>query len=178
MNCNIAWESFLKNGNLDLCKNNTTDEIKKEKDIPKCSELYISTKTKIGYLNSIINLDLFWEIPLLNFCEQKNGIIKKQIKLTLRTQNDIDILNENIKKERCVKLEKISFKQLTNDTFKDIRKISIGLSNKDLTKKRTKKKGAFYNFFVLIIRLFVNGSGYIRIENPLHNKSEKACIKF
>ena len=37
--------------------------------------------------------------------------------------------------------------------FKEVRKISIGVCKKDITTHRTKKKSAFYNCFVLIIRL-------------------------
>jgi TATA-box binding protein (TBP) (component of TFIID and TFIIIB) len=40
--------------------------------------------------------------------------------------------------------------------FKDIRKISIGLCKKDIVSYRTKKKSAFYNCFVLIMRLLYN----------------------
>ena len=40
-----------------------------------------------------------------------------------------------------------------NKKYKDVRKISIGISKKDMMTNRTKKKGAFYNCFVLIIRL-------------------------
>ena len=43
-----------------------------EKDIPKSSEIYISTKTKIAYLNNPINLkDMFWIIPVLKYMEPK-----------------------------------------------------------------------------------------------------------
>ena len=45
MSCDLAWELFLKNGTLETDKIvNRIDEI----NTPKCSELYISTKTKIG----------------------------------------------------------------------------------------------------------------------------------
>ena len=37
--------------------------------------------------------------------------------------------------------------------FKDVRKINVGLCKKDLTSYRTKRKGAFYNCFVLILRI-------------------------
>jgi hypothetical protein len=42
--------------------------------------------------------------------------------------------------------------------FKDIRKISIGMSKKDIMSYRSKKKQAFYNCFVLILRLKFNDS--------------------
>jgi TATA-box binding protein (TBP) (component of TFIID and TFIIIB) len=37
--------------------------------------------------------------------------------------------------------------------FKDIRKISVGLCKKDILSYRTKKKSAFYNCFVVIMRI-------------------------
>jgi hypothetical protein len=40
--------------------------------------------------------------------------------------------------------------------FKDIRKISIGISKKDILSFRCKKKSAFYNCFVLILRLKID----------------------
>ena len=40
--------------------------------------------------------------------------------------------------------------------FKDVRKISIGLSNKDIISCRRKKRGAFYNCFVVILRIKLN----------------------
>ena len=40
--------------------------------------------------------------------------------------------------------------------FKDTRKISIGVSKKDLLSYRCKKKSAFYNCFVLILRLKID----------------------
>ena len=42
--------------------------------------------------------------------------------------------------------------------FKDVRKVSIGISRKDIVSLRRKKKGAFYNCFVLIMRLNVEGT--------------------
>ena len=51
-------------------------------EIPKASDIYISTKTIIGFLNTSINLnDIFWKLNILNYHEQKEGIIKKQIKI-------------------------------------------------------------------------------------------------
>lgn len=40
--------------------------------------------------------------------------------------------------------------------YKDIRKISIGLCKKDITSYRCKKKSAFYNCFVVILRILYN----------------------
>jgi hypothetical protein len=40
--------------------------------------------------------------------------------------------------------------------FKDIRKITIGISKKDIMSYRSKKKQAFYNCFVMILRIKLN----------------------
>ena len=58
--------------------------------IPKSSALYISTKTKIAYLNvDSINLhDVFWKIPILSYHEMKNGVIKKQMKFNLNSEEE------------------------------------------------------------------------------------------
>ena len=37
--------------------------------------------------------------------------------------------------------------------FKDIRKITVGISKKDIMSYRSKKKQAFYNCFVMILRI-------------------------
>ena len=42
--------------------------------------------------------------------------------------------------------------------FKDTRKISIGLCKKDILSYRCKKKSAFYNCFVAIIRIKINST--------------------
>jgi len=42
--------------------------------------------------------------------------------------------------------------------FKDVRKISIGVCKKDILSYRCKKKSAFYNCFVLILRISYEGS--------------------
>jgi hypothetical protein len=55
--------------------------------------------------------------------------------------------------------------------FKDIRKISIGISKKDLMSYRSKKKSAFYNCFVLILRLKVENKNHNSSDNSSHNNS-------
>ena len=44
---------------------------------PECSDLYISTQTKIGFLNKTIPLEyIFWKLPMIGY-QAKQGIIKK-----------------------------------------------------------------------------------------------------
>ena len=46
--------------------------------MPKCSDIYISTQTKIAYLNKTIDLYKFLELPVLDYHIPENGIIKKK----------------------------------------------------------------------------------------------------
>ena len=49
MDLNSQWENFANFGTFELESTHNQD---KEKKTPKCSEIYISTKTKIAYLNT------------------------------------------------------------------------------------------------------------------------------
>ena len=55
--------------------------------IPKCTSLYISTKTKICYLNKEIDLkNVFWEIPIIPYQTPSIGVVKKQMKFNSTKQ--------------------------------------------------------------------------------------------
>jgi TATA-box binding protein (TBP) (component of TFIID and TFIIIB) len=165
MSLDDEWNSFLNNNFINSKNDKENEKIIADtnKIIPKASEIYISTKTKIVYL-TIKKLDiynLFWNINIINYNSQNEGIIKKQVKLSLNSeQESIDIdekikdINEYIKIKVINKLENIS----NRSKYKDIRKISIGLSKKDLLISRSKEKSAFYNCFVLTVRLKENTS--------------------
>ena len=43
---------------------------------------------------------------------------------------------------------------MRQDNFKDVRKINIGITKKDITSYRSKLKSALYNCFVRILRIF------------------------
>jgi hypothetical protein len=126
--------------------------------IPKSSKIYISTKTKIAYLNNPINLkEMFWIIPVLNYSVPNNGVIKKQMKFNSMTEEELQDIKDRLKNETLCDEQIIT--SIINPTgrikFKDIRKITIGLSKKDIMSYRSKKKSAFYNCFVLILRIKV-----------------------
>jgi hypothetical protein len=124
--------------------------------VPKSSEIYISTKTKIAYLNNPIDLkEMFWIIPVLKYMEPKNGVIKKQMKFNSTTEEELQDIKERLKSESHYDEQIITsiINPIGRIKFKDIRKITIGLSKKDIMSYRSKKKSAFYNCFVLILRL-------------------------
>ena len=171
-NIDDDWESFLQNdcefdmnsegeNMVNLLKKNTIDsEMINASNIPKCSDIYISTKTKISYLNKTdINIkDIFWKIPILNYTMPKNGVIKKQIKYSSTTPEEVEYIGEQLKNITCY--EEQIIEHIDNPEgrikYKDQRKVSIGVCKKDLLSYRSKKKRAFFNCFVLILRIMDN----------------------
>lgn len=154
------WETFCDSDCIiDDEKNHI--QISSEENTPKCNNIYISTKTNISYLNQTIALsDIFWKLPILPYHLPQEGIIKKQMKFNSLSQQELDNVEKNINNYDLVEQQIIT--RIINPDgrikFKDVRKISIGLCKKDITSYRSKKKGAFYNCFVVILRLLYNGS--------------------
>jgi hypothetical protein len=152
---NDAWDNYLNVGNINnmnVCK-------KLDNNIPKGTELYISTKTKICYLSHPIDLySIFWDIPIIEYHTPKEGIIKKQMKFNFTNDDALLKIQEKLKDLKNVNQHIIT--QIINPEgrikFKDIRKITIGISNKDIIRYRSKEKSAFYNCFVLIMRIKEN----------------------
>ncbi len=124
---------------------------------PSISPIYISTKTKIGYLNKPVNIyDAFWNVPVQHYYERKEGVIKKQIKFQTTDPSFIASIKEKLENQpRCY--EEFVIEHIENPNgriqYKDQRKVSIGLCKKDLQGNNTKKKRAFFNCFVLILRI-------------------------
>ena len=125
-------------------------------DVPKCEDLYISTTTKVLFLNQSIDIqDIYWKIPMIDYWKPEEGVIKKQIKIVSTTKEDFDIYKNkltNIKYYNETIIKQIDNPQARRIKFKDERKITIGISKKDIMTCRGKVKNAFYNCFALIIR--------------------------
>ena len=175
MNIDLEWENFISSTNDDissdddeqvdiddLLKKNANDFVSANiaMDIqsvaPKATNIYISTKTKIAYLNTIIDLKkIFWDIPVIPYSKPSNGVIKKQMKFNSTEKEELDFIQDKIKDEPY--FEENVIIHIDNPAgrikFKDIRKISIGISKKDILSYRCKKKSAFYNCFVIILRM-------------------------
>ena len=152
------WLSFADSG---LLQKEEKQKIPKCKKRPKCSEIYISTKTKIAYLSEEINLiDTFWKLPIIPYHQPEIGIVKKSIKINCLNPEETELLEKKIKDLKTCNVDIIC--QVNNPNarkikYKDVRKINVGISLKDLLSFRKKKKGAFYNCFALIIRVMFNG---------------------
>jgi hypothetical protein len=137
---------------------NYKDNINSNNIIPEASDIYISTKSKIAYLKEPISLNIFWDIPVIPYTSPTNGVIKKQIKINSTCQEDLDFIQNKLSKE--LYFEQQIMTSINNPTgrikFKDIRKITVGISKKDIMSYRSKKKQAFYNCFVMIIRIKID----------------------
>jgi hypothetical protein len=130
--------------------------------VPKCDELYISTKTKVLFLNQEIDINnVFWNIPILEYWKPNSGVIKKQMKIVSKTPEEYEEIQERLKKvsyytENIIK--QINNPEARRIKFKDERKITIGLSKKDIINSRGKIKNAFYNCFAMILRFEYQGT--------------------
>lgn len=138
---------------------NDNSDIEKTKEAPKSSDIYVSTKTKIIYLNQPIDIyNTFWSIPIIDYDSPEVGIIKKQVKISLFNKEEINEVEDKLSREKYV-INKI-INNIDNPDgrvkFKHIRKISIGISKKDLIYSKSKDKSAFYNCFVITLRIIYN----------------------
>jgi len=133
------------------------------KEMPECEDLYISTKTKVLFLNQEINTEqLFWAIPVIDYWRPVDGVIKKQMKIVSNSQEEFDNLQNKLKditgiySENVIKIVNTVGKR--RHIFKDDRKITVGTSRKDIMNCRGKVKKAFMNCFALILRFRFEGT--------------------
>jgi len=176
MDINAEWENFISSGYNDDISSEEENEYETivenneefisanismdlTSEAPKATNIYISTKTKIAYLNTQIDLKpIFWNIPVIPYAKPCNGVIKKQMKFNSTTQEELNFIREKVEKETYYEENIIT--HIDNPSgrikFKDIRKVSIGISKKDIMSYRCKKKSAFYNCFVIILRMKVD----------------------
>ena len=127
-----------------------------ENQQPVCSNIYISTKTKISYLNQPIDIKrVFWSIPVAAYSTPSECIIKKQIKVSTTDPKELEEIRELLKNEKYYQEQEIE--HIDNPEgrikFKVQLKINVGLCKKDILNYRCKLKRAFFNCFVLIMRI-------------------------
>lgn len=182
MDIDQEWENFISSGcnnddtTSDEEDSSETDDILKShndetlsadismdmlSDAPKATNIYISTKTKIAYLNQTIDLKtIFWSLSIIPYSKPCNGVIKKQMKFNSTEREELNFIQNKIKNEPYFEEHVIT--HIDNPSgrikFKDIRKISIGISKKDILSYRCKKKSAFYNCFVIILRMKIDNT--------------------
>ena len=160
-----AWSNFC-DGEYDILPQTSGAQQEQSTVSPKCSDLYISTKTKISYLSHPIPLkEVFWKVPVIPYHSQEEGVTKKQMKFNSASQEELDVIHTALAKDQergGRHVDEYVITRIVNPEgrikFKDVRKISIGLCKKDITSYRCKKKSAFYNCFVVIMRLLHEGA--------------------
>jgi len=172
-NIDDEWSNFLTNKyeeeSSDTENNNLQDEFNEDSEelnstnitecqIPEPTDIYISTKSKIAYLTKPVDLKIFWDIPVMSYSTPQNGVIKKQIKINSKTPEELELVQHRLEKELYYDQHIMSHIDNPNGRikFKDIRKLTIGVSKKDIMSYRSKKKQAFYNCFVMILRIKIN----------------------
>ena len=169
MSLNIVdeeWEAFLNNPNDGNVvekdnNNNNNNQLKTDIDeLPKCDDLYISTTTKVLFLNMPIDIEnIFWEISIIDYWKPLCGVIKKQMKIVSNTPEEYEKYQKKLQyihyyNEHVIK--SIDNPNARRNKFKDERKITVGISKKDIMNCRGKVKNAFYNCFALILRFVYN----------------------
>ena len=135
---------------------NTNTAVDGQEPQPVCSNIYISTKTKISYLNEPIDIKkVFWNIPISPYSTPNECIIKKQIKVSTTDPKELEEIRELLKHEKYYQEQEIE--HIDNPEgrikFKVQLKINVGLCKKDILNYRCKLKRAFFNCFVLIMRI-------------------------
>lgn len=154
--CDILYDEFNdESGELNSTKETP---MLSDCDVPEPTNIYISTKSKIAYLTQTVDLNIFWRIPIMSYSTPKNGVIKKQLKVKSESPEELELVQQRLQKE--LYYEQYITSHIDNPNgrikFKDIRKITIGLSKKDIMSYRSKKKQAFYNCFVMILRINID----------------------
>jgi len=155
MDLNDEWESFLMNEDSVHEK-----EVHPHGPTPVSTPIYISTNTVISFLNQPIDLKTtFWKIPVIPYNSPCIGVIKKQMKFNSTSVEEVEEI------ERGVMCSEYGYNTIIQHIdnakgmikYKDVRKVTIGVSKKDIISYRIKPKGAFYNCFVMIMRVNING---------------------
>jgi hypothetical protein len=165
MSIDDEWNTYLKKiANEDAgiivpkeeCRVDTNECVGIKPDRPVCDPLYISTQTKVLFLNQPIDTnDVFWKIPVTEYWKPEECVIKKQMKIVSKSKEEFEQYQQKLIGVPYY-IENI-INQIDNPTairikFKDERKITIGVSKKDIMNCRGKVKHAFYNCFAVIFR--------------------------
>jgi hypothetical protein len=100
MSIDDEWENFLDNVEDANIENDDDEKIDErgEMVVPDATDIYISTKTKIIYLTEEkLDIDsIFWKIPVTNYDDQEEGIIKKQMKIVCKTKEHVESIEKLI----------------------------------------------------------------------------------
>ena len=151
MSLNSEWEHFMK-GSYSIEPVSVVASTASI-EYPQATSLHFSTQTFITQLNRHVDLkELFWGLELISYDSHQTGLCKKQMKFTNVSQEEVEQLETRLVQYPMHYVHMIR-KSNINNVFKDVRKISIGMSKKDLAPNRMKSKGAFFNCLVVNVRI-------------------------
>jgi TATA-box binding protein (TBP) (component of TFIID and TFIIIB) len=182
MDIDAEWEHFMSGGDISTSSVNNEssrgDELAQSNDnkgnpthidAPTPSNIYISTKSKIAYLNKPVDLlSVFWKLNVILYTNQQNGIVKKQMKFNSSSQEEVDDIQKNLEDEYYFNeqiLTSVTTPSGSKNWFKDVRKVTVGISKKDIISYRSKQKCAFYNCFVMILRILIEDEDDVEYGN-------------
>lgn len=173
--CDLEWNRFLngedislyqevvdKSLNIKELENDIlikVENIKIDKNIENLvSPINISTTTKITYLNKTIDLKRdFWKIDVMDYYTPEEGVIKKQMKYIIQDDDEQQHFNNMVKSQKLyvelMDLRKKNIIGTNKKTGSNVYKVSIGVRSKDIINQKAKKTQAFFNCFVLVIRM-------------------------
>jgi len=172
MELDNEWEKFLNGGDMNNAEVDVDDELG---EAPECKDLYISTKTKLLYLNQS-NIDvahIFWSVPIVEYWKPGEGVIKKQMKVAAQSKEEC-AANAHKLKDTYYYTERI-IKQIDNPIakkikFKDERKVTVGISTKNVMNYRGKDKGgAMFNCIALTFRFRNDANNFHEIHVKIFN---------
>jgi hypothetical protein len=142
------WDKFLKGEAMAAAVAPVVDAA-----VPIPSPLYISTKSYDAFLSSSVDIrEMFWAVPVMPYAGMQDGVIKKEMMMTLQP-DEVDGFESTIKGLKYASYRLIPRPRRRDAEKKDVRIVTVGMSNKDITPFRVKDKSAFYNCFVAILRL-------------------------
>lgn len=154
-NLEDEWSRYLTNTE-EPSTGSDVESMQSTEYVSNFSDLSISTKTKVLFLNQPIQIvEVFWNIPITEYWKPECGVIKKQMKVVSKDPDECEKLKNRLKSvpyytENIIKQVDNPLSRKTK--FKDERKITIGISRKDIVNSRGKVKNAFYNCFAMILR--------------------------
>lgn len=158
LSVNEDWEAFTNDTITNYNCNSKHIEKSNSSNSFIFSNLYISTQTKIAHLNIDYMIDLyklFWSIEILDYHIPKEGIVKKQMKFTSTTNEQINTIKDKLKKEN-VSSSYVLINVNHKNKIKHVQKVNIGICKKDIISFRIKEKSVFYNCFVMVFRIKEN----------------------
>lgn len=156
-NVDASMSTAAMTTSMSACGGTAEDESREVGEAPPCTPIYISTKTKFAYLSSTVPLqDVFWRVPLMPYACPREGVVKKEMKFNSQSPSELEALQRKLVGYQTRVEEKVIWhvdNVYGRNKYKDSRKISIGICAKNIACPGSKQTKAFYNCFVLMVRV-------------------------